>query len=328
MSEDLANTNMRWSIGSVAVERVEENILPLPTKVLVPDITVEQIDAQRPWVNPYFFESNEGENGVEPVLRLSIHSFVVRSGDTVIVVDTCVGPDPDRGLQGDPAFLDRLADSLDGGLDSVDVVVCTHLHFDHVGWNAIMVDGTLVPAFPNARYLITAAEMAELERDDDMLVREPSIQPLIDAGVLDVIEVPDEGYHITDEVLLVSTPGHTPGHVSVLIRPSGADSDNDDDDDNGNDDDRTGGGESGSEAAALITGDAFHNPLQFAYPELAAWRFDSDSEQSTVTRQRMLDEYVDTNTLLLGTHFAPPTAGHLRRGDTGVWFEGAAPDGG
>jgi glyoxylase-like metal-dependent hydrolase (beta-lactamase superfamily II) len=137
-----------------------------------------------------------------------------------------------------------------------------------------------------------------------MAVREPSIQPLIDADVLDVIDIQDEGFAVTDDVLLVSTPGHTPGHVSVLIRSSG----------------------SGGEAEALITGDAFHSPLQFAYPELAAWRFDTDSEQSTATRQRLLDEFVDTDTLLLGTHFAPPTAGHLRQGNAGVWFDGAAPD--
>ncbi|MEM7323106.1 MAG: MBL fold metallo-hydrolase [Actinomycetota bacterium] len=295
MSEATGSEHLTWSIGSVEVTRVEENLLALPTKVLVPDITLAQIEAKRPWVDPYFLEPN----GDEPVLSLSIHSFVVRSADTVIVVDTCVGPDMDRGLPGDPAFLDRLDGAIDGGLPAVDVVICTHLHFDHVGWNAVAVDGSLVPAFPNARYLVSLAEMDELDLDDHMKVRDPSVQPLVDAGVLDIIEVPASGYRVTDEITLVPTPGHTLGHVSVLIRSTGPD----------------------GSATGLITGDAFHNPLQFAYPELAAWRFDTDADQSTATRRQLLDDYTDTGTLMLGTHFAPPTAGVLRRGESGVWFD-------
>lgn len=307
--------NLSWSIGAVEVVRVEENILGLPTKVLVPDITDEQIDAHRDWLDPYFDPPNEDG---EPMLRLSLHSFVVRSAGTTIVVDTCVGPDPERALQGDPGFADRLEASIDGGLKAVDVVVCTHLHFDHVGWNTISVDGRLVPTFPNARYLITRPEIEEMERDDHMAVNDPSVRPLAEAGVLDVIDigVGDEvkgdrpgGHAITDEVRLIPTPGHTPGHVSVLI-------------------------ESGDHRG-LITGDAFHSPIQFAHPELAAWRFDSDPARSTATRISLIDRFADTDALVLGTHFAPPTAGRLRRrpggGDGGdgnaeengaaVWFD-------
>lgn len=286
--------NMAWQVGDVEVIRVEENILGLPTKVLVPDITQDQLTAQEAWVGPYFGEPKDGDL----MLRLSIHSFVVRSAGRTIVVDTCVGPDPERSLEGDPGFADRLAATLDGGLAAVDVVVCTHLHFDHVGWNTITVDGQVVPTFPNARYLVTKGEIEEMERDDHMAVKEPSIQPLVDAGVLDVIEVAaGEPYRITDEVELIATPGHTPGHVSVLMQSAGS--------------------------SALITGDAFHTPLQFAYPELAAWRFDSDSKQSTATRESVIERFVESETLVLGTHFAPPTAGRLRRGDDSVWFDPA-----
>ena len=325
----VGSAELSWRIGEVTVSRVEENIIGLPTKVLVPDITPGQIEAQRPWIDPYFMdraaggaaldrggdgEARHGDGEVDgevdgdgPVLRLSLHSFVIESGETTIVVDTCVGPDPERALQGDPGFGDRLASAIDGGLEAVDVVVCTHLHFDHVGWNTVAVDGRLVPTFGNARYLITRAEIEEMERDDHMAVNEPSVRPLAEAGVLDVIDVDGDGHRITDHVTLISTPGHTPGHVSVLIESAGA--------------------------RALITGDAFHSPLQFAYPELAAWRFDSDSEQSTRTRLSLIDRFVDTDTLVLGTHFAPPTGGRLRHcnsgdpggpvgpGDGSVWFD-------
>ncbi len=270
--------------------------------MLVPDITTEQIEAQQDWVSPYFGPPKDGDL----MLRLSLHSFVIRSQGKTIVVDTCVGPDPDRGLEGDPTFGDRLDQAIEGGLAAVDYVVCTHLHFDHVGWNAINVDGKLVPTFPNARYLVTRAEIEEMERDDHMAVNEPSIKPLAEAGVLDVIEVDESSVHsITDEVGLISTPGHTPGHVSVLIESGGA--------------------------TGLITGDAFHSPLQFAYPNLAAWRFDTDSDQSSATRVALIERFADSEALLLGTHFAPPTAGRLRRrsdadsgadsADSGVWFE-------
>ncbi len=309
-NEEVGGGALSWRIGDVTVVRVEENIVGLPTKVLVPDITREQIDAQRPWVDPYFIDDRAGADGADgtgsaggepegdgPVLRLSLHSFVIDGDGPTIVVDTCVGPDPERALEGDPGFADRLASTIDGGLQAVDVVVCTHLHFDHVGWNTISVDGRLVPTFPNARYLVTRPEMDELERDDHMAVNEPSIRPLAEAGVLDVIELDGSGHRITDHVRLISTPGHTPGHVSVLIESQGA--------------------------SALITGDAFHSPLQFAYPELAAWRFDSDPTQSTETRLSMIDRFADTDTLVLGTHFAPPTAGRLRRSgdESQVWFD-------
>jgi glyoxylase-like metal-dependent hydrolase (beta-lactamase superfamily II) len=285
--------NLSWTIGAVSVERVEENLTSLPTKVLIPDVTPEHVAAQAHWIGPYMAEPVDGQ----PVLALSLHSFVVRSGGTTIVVDTCVGPDPDRGLQGDPAFLDRLEASIVGGAAAVDVVVCTHLHFDHVGWNTVDVDGELVPTFPNARYLVTRAEMDELARDDHMAVDEPSIRPLAKAGVLDVIDLDADGnHHITDEVRLVDTPGHTAGHVSVLIESGGQ--------------------------VGFITGDAFHSPLQMSYPELAAWRFDSDSAQSVETRRHLVDRFLDTEVLILGTHFAPPTGGLLRRGSERPWFDG------
>jgi glyoxylase-like metal-dependent hydrolase (beta-lactamase superfamily II) len=217
------------------------------------------------------------------------------------VVDTCVGPDPERSLPGDPGFIDRLEHDLSAGdrpgLAGVDVVVCTHVHFDHVGWNTRTVAGRVVPTFPNARYLVTRAEMDEVEADDHMAVREPSILPLVEAGLLDVIDLDGAGrYRICEGVDLIATPGHTAGHVSVHLRS---------------------GGDEG-----LITGDAFHTPLQFDHPELAAWRFDTDAEQSTATRRRLVERFVGTDALLFGTHFAPPTAGRLVRSGDAVRFEG------
>ena len=277
--------HMQWDIGDVTITRVEEVITYVDAWVLMPDFTSEILDPHRDWLVPHFFSDRNDK------MALSIHTFVVESGGKTIVVDTCVGG-AERSLPNDPEFIDRLDAHVEGGLDAVDFVLCTHLHFDHVGWNLRESGGSMVPSFPNARYLFSAAEVAHTRTDDHMAVLAPSIDPIIEAGLADLV---DMDHVITDEVKLVPTPGHTPGHVSVLIESEGA--------------------------AALITGDMTHTPLQFAVPELAASAFDTDSAQSTETRRQIIERYGNTDTLVLGTHFAPPTAGRIVTTDGSTRFE-------
>ncbi len=277
--------NLAWHIGSVLVTRVQEVVVPVDATALIPDFTPDHLTPHRGWLVPSFFTDDDR-------LRLSVHTFVIESGPTTIVVDTCVGEGDDRPLPNDSSFPARLADAIDGGLGGVDLVLCTHLHFDHVGWNTRIVDGRRVPTFPNARYLFGRTELDHLDLDDHMAVREPSVQPLLDAGLVDAV---DSDHQLTPEVRLVPTPGHTPGHVSVLIESQ--------------------------HQQALITGDMTHTPLQFAHPELPAGAFDWDSDMSTATRKATIATHVNTDTIVLGTHFAPPTAGRIRRNQGGTWFE-------
>lgn len=272
---------LSWDVGRVTVTRVEESITPVPAGYLVTGLTDDHIAAQRPWVEPYF----DGDGAV----LLSVHSFIIDTGDMTIVVDTCAGMHDGRPLPGDPSFLDRLAAEIDGGLDAVDVVICTHLHFDHIGWNTIRDrGGRWVPAFPNAQYLITDEELDGFDERDPEHMADAGITPLADAGLLVAVEL---DHRITPEVRLLSTPGHSRGHVSVLIESGGA--------------------------TGLVTGDAAHTPIQFAYPELAASRVDHDSERSTQTRRDLVERFIDTDALIFGSHFAPPTAGVLRTGSDG-----------
>ena len=274
---------LNWDIGSIRVTKVEERINPVPWANLVPD-GADLLETCRPWIDP--FVSSSGR-----YLLLSVHSFVVETPDTLIVVDTCVGPDESKRLRGDGGFGDRLDAALPGGLDAVDVVVCTHLHFDHIGWNTTERDGRRVPTFPNARYLISEAELAADRDEEDSAAYAESVAPLVEAGCLDPVP---SGHRIDQWVALESTPGHTPGHVSVRL--------------------------SDGDRSALITGDLAHTPLQFAHPQ-AGSSADVDPAMATATRRRVIGDLADTDVLVLGTHFSPPTAGYLRRREPGLVFE-------
>jgi glyoxylase-like metal-dependent hydrolase (beta-lactamase superfamily II) len=222
---------------------------------------------------------------------MSIHALVVETPTRRIVVDTCLGNDKqDRriptwnNLQGP-----FLADLAAAGYPrcSIDTVLCTHLHVDHVGWNTMLVDGRWVATFPHARYLMGRIEFdhwsRQREREDLVAMFADSVQPVYDAGLVDLVET---DALISDEISLIPTSGHTPGHVSVRIRSRGEE--------------------------ALITGDFMHHPCQIAHPEWASTA-DSDPQQGQRTRERMFGQLAGTPVLVIGTHFAGATAGHIVR---------------
>ncbi|MFV0259858.1 MAG: MBL fold metallo-hydrolase [Acidimicrobiales bacterium] len=268
----------RWRLGAVTITRVVEGISEFPRRFL-PRLTRARIDACGPWSEPYTAADRE-------TFPLSVHAFVIDTPGGVAVVDTCVGLHGDRPMGHDPGFGDRLDAAIPGGFDAVGTVICTHLHFDHVGWNTRVDGDRLVPSFPNARYLCSRAELDATLADDTMRVVDTGIRPLMDAGRLDPV-APD--HRISPWLSLIPTPGHTPGHVCVQV---------------GEGDHR-----------AIITGDAAHSPLQFAYPDVSAESVDADSAMATRTRERLVAELADTDTIVFGTHFPTPTAGRLRRLD-------------
>jgi glyoxylase-like metal-dependent hydrolase (beta-lactamase superfamily II) len=270
---------LRWQVGDVRVTRVQELEAP-GLRWLLPDATPENL-GKIAWIGPFL--SPDGE------ALASIHALVIEAPGRIVVVDTCVGNDKQRsiplwsGLQ--TSFLADLeaAGTAPGAVDSV---VCTHLHIDHVGWNTRLVDGRWEPTFPNARYLLGRTEWEHWSREDDAETRRilaDSVRPVFDAGQVDLVE---SDHRLCDEVWLEPTPGHTPGHVSVRIASRGEE--------------------------AVITGDLAHHPSQLAHPEWCAV-VDSDRDQALETRRGFLARYADTPTLVIGTHFAGPTAGRLVR---------------
>jgi len=279
---------MKWKIGNVTVTSVLEVDLPTPGGFVLPDASPENI-AKIPWLRPKF--ANE-----EGLLLMAIQALVVESQGRKILVDTCLGNDkklaiPDWNMRNGP-FLQDLA-AAGHPRESVDTVVCTHLHVDHVGWNTMKVGGHWVPTFPNARYLFGRTEWdfwrSEPERPEEPIMSE-SVKPIVDAGLADLIEA---DHKLTSEIWLEPTHGHTPGHVSVRISSGGAE--------------------------AVITGDMMHHPSQIARPE---WHssFDWNPEQARATRRAALDRWCTGNVLVIGTHFSAPTAGRIVREGNGYRF--------
>jgi glyoxylase-like metal-dependent hydrolase (beta-lactamase superfamily II) len=275
---------LTWQVGDVKITRIVEMEMPVAYHERRPFLAQARPEAlaRTQWLYPNYV-TPEGH------LRLSIHALLVDAPGLRLVVDTCVGNDRPRkfigGLPLATPFLQHLEDAGWSG-DGVDAVVCTHLHVDHVGWNTMLEEGRWVPTFPKARYLIGRREYDHWNAEGDeeqQVILSDSVKPVFDAGLVDLVEM---DHRLTAEISLTPTPGHTPGHVSVAIESRGE--------------------------RAIITGDAMHHPCQIAHPDWSP-PFDTDADASQATRRALLESVADQPVLLIGTHFAAPTAGHVKR---------------
>jgi len=281
----------KWQIGDVTVTKVVEFESPVPYSADTPFFAGATPETLRtmPWLYPHFVK----EDGT---LNFSVHALLVEAKGLRLVVDTCVGNDKPRNMTRQrPLHRPFLQHIAEAGFprESVNCVVCTHLHVDHVGWNTMLENGKWVPTFPNARYLIGRKEYEHWIKDEDAeqkAIMSDSVKPIFDAGVAQMVEM---DHRISPEIRLMPTTGHTPGHVSVVIESRGE--------------------------TAIITGDMMHHPSQIGHPEWSP-SFDSDKEAARVTRKAMLKDWADKPILIIGTHFASPTAGHIQRDGTTYKF--------
>ena len=273
----------RWRVGDVEIFSIPEVIaLNDDIKVLLenapPDLLLKY-----PWLQPHYATA-DGR------MLINFQGFVVKAGGRNIVVDTCIGGDRQREYN---VFCDLKSDFMDDleaiGVtpDNVDTVLCTHLHFDHVGWNAQKFNDRWVPTFPNARYLFGRVEyehwmmLYRTKGYHHMLHVEECIMPIIEAGLVDLVEMQ---HRINEEIWLEPTPGHTPGHVSVRISSRGQE--------------------------AVITGDIMHSPIQIAVPDWIV-NFDMDRGLAARQRARFVKAAADKPLLVIGSHFPQPTAGRI-----------------
>lgn len=273
----------KWRVGDVEIARIVELYgFEDHLWMLLPDAKAEFMQ-QYDWLRPHF-ATPDGR------MIMNFQCFVLRSRGMTVMIDTCIGSGRKReydvfcNLQ--TTFLEDLA-AAGFPHEEIGAVLCTHLHFDHVGWNTRLIDGKWVPTFPKARYLFGRKEwdhwthLRATGGYHDMQHLEDAIDPVVNAGQMELI---DADFRLTDELSLIPTPGHTPGHVSVLIRSRGEE--------------------------AVITGDMMHHPIQLAVPAIPA-NFDMDKPIGIRTREEFIGRFANTPTLVIGSHFAEPTAGHI-----------------
>lgn len=259
-------TTLRF--GEITVQTVSDGHLLLELTGFFPDAPADA------W-------SQHPEGVADGKLDAPLTTFVIRTAGRTVLVDTGLG-----------AFLGRFEGSC-GALpaelaaagvppEGVDAVVFTHLHPDHCGWNCTERDGAWLPTFPNARYVVHRPEWARWVNIEAGYVRR-HVQPLATTGQLDLV---GDGYKPAPGMRLLSTPGHTTGHVSVLVY---------------------GGGEGG-----IITGDAAHHPAEIEHPD---WSPSADDDRALSARSRamLVDRAEAEGLLVLGGHFPAPHAGRVVR---------------
>jgi glyoxylase-like metal-dependent hydrolase (beta-lactamase superfamily II) len=229
-------------------------------------------------------------------LILPVQGFLVKTSSHTVLVDSCVGNDktvpgnPNWHQRSDNRFMAALTAAGVGPAD-IDYVLCTHLHTDHIGWNTKLDDGRWVPTFPNAHYLMPAADEAFFrQRSADTYIE--SVLPVIEAGQAELVS---SEHMLGDDVTLVPTPGHTPGHVSILLKSGPAE--------------------------AIITGDALHSTVQCWQPDWV-FKYDMDGEMAVKSRRKLLEGASESGRIVLGSHFTLPSIGRVKaQGDAFRWQE-------
>jgi glyoxylase-like metal-dependent hydrolase (beta-lactamase superfamily II) len=281
-------------VGDIVVHRIVESVCagfaPLE---FFPETTPEDWARHRKWMEPRALDPATGN------LVLTIQGFLVRTRHHTILVDTCVGDHKPRAarpfwdmLKLD-TFLPRLA-AAGVRPEDVDYVMCTHLHWDHVGWNTRLRDGRWVPTFPNAKYIFARREWASFEALHSKTPQphmQDSLLPVVEAGQAQFV---DSEFALDDEVRLEPTPGHTPGHACVHLASRGAE--------------------------AVITGDCIHSPVQCLEPQWIM-RADADPQLAKATRRGFLERYCDSGVTVCATHFPEPSVGRVTRRAHAYWFD-------
>lgn len=267
--------------GVVGLMDIEQFDIPLTT--LFPDADPAALERPPRWLAPSAYSDR--------TLHLKIRSWLLRRNGRTILVDTCVGADKERPHW--PAWHRRdgaswLVALAAEGLrpEDIDIVFCTHLHADHVGWNTRLIDGRWVPTFPNARYIVSRQEYQYWEAAAATADRHgafaDSVTPVMEAGRMDLV---DDGWDLARGLTLLAAPGHTPGHTCLHV---------------------TGG------PGAVFCGDVVHSPVQLAHPDWSS-AFCSDPDLARRTRKALLDDLADSERFLVPGHFDAPGWRRVRR---------------
>lgn len=279
-----------WMVGETRVTRIEEQLGPasVPPDRYLPGLDRATLERHMHWLVP-----NHYLPAIDR-LQTSVHSWLIRTGELNILIDTCGGnhkhrPWSPRYHMLDTPYLSRLAEA---GIapEQIDLVMCTHLHADHVGWNTRLEDGRWVPTFPKAKYLISRKEAVHWNpAQNPAMANDPraglyadSVLPIVDGGQAVLI---DDGYQVCRDAVVEAMPGHTPGHMSLVL---GA-----------------------PRQRGILCGDCIHHPLQVYLPHLNH-NADEAPGQAATTRLRLLERCAREGATLFPVHFGAPHVVRIR----------------
>lgn len=278
-----------WQLGDVSATRIEESLgfSKAPTDFFT-DFDPAVFDLHMDWMVPLHYNPEKNR------IITSVHSWLIRTPRHTILLDACGGNHKNRPWNPrfhnlDTPFIENLAQA---GVrpEDIDIVLCTHLHTDHAGWNTKLENGHWVPTFPNAKYLFSKKEN-ELSRSKNEGVRatvyRDSVLPVIEAQQAVLLD--DGVFQIDDHLLVEPSPGHTAGHITLQAGTA--------------------------DNQGIFCGDAIHHPIQVYEPDWST-KFCEDPALARATRIRMLAHCAEQRATLFPTHFAQPhVAAIMRRGE-------------
>jgi len=281
-------------VGKAEIIRIEELMVLEPAATFA-GFHKGMVD-EHPWLAPRYYDP------AADAFITSIHIWLVKTPERTVIVDTGSGNGKNRPLS--PRFADLntpfLARLKEAGVEPRDVslVLLTHLHIDHVGWNTVQKGERWVPAFPNATYVMSRIEREWRDPATTTATRPAeanlpfldSVKPVIDAGQARLVEGNEM---IADGIDLMPVLGHAPGQMAVRLRSAGEE--------------------------ALFSADVMHQPIQVYHPEINS-KYCEDQELARTTRKRLLEYCAEAGCLMLPAHFAAPFCGRITRSGGGFAF--------
>ncbi|WP_159811748.1 MBL fold metallo-hydrolase [Pseudomonas sp. 18058] len=281
---------VRGRVGAVEITKLfDTSLLGETAQTWLPDFDRQRVEAHEHWLAPNHYDPESGR------IFMPVHSWIVRTDKHTILIDSCVGNHKERpGIpemhQLNTHYLKRMK-SLGVDPEDIDFVMCSHLHADHTGWNTKLVNGTWVPTFPNAKYVMSQIEHDHAERLAHGNVPgvpawfthmyNDSVLPIIEAGQAVLF---DDTFALDDTFIMRHAPGHSAGHVRIELSSNGE--------------------------HGVFCGDILHSPIQIPFWQWSS-RVCENPTQAAKSRHDLLSFCVENNALLLPGHFEDPYIGRI-----------------
>lgn len=283
------------TLGAARIDKITDlDPFVLPASLLLPGHDLSTLRGEAATLCPHHVDFDAD------TLSISLHSFLLRVNGLIVLIDTCVGDCKPRPKRADwnnrqaTGYLKRLA-SVGVRPEEVDIVMCTHLHADHVGWNTQLKDGRWIPTFPNARYVMGLDELTHWQ---DQEAADPgahnhgafadSVLPVIEAGLAETVT---DGFSLSRGMQIIPLRGHSPGQIGLEL-------------------------DCGGDGQAVFCGDAIHSPVQVFRPDWSSG-FCHDPAQAAATRIDLLNRAAQDDLLLLPAHTRMAYGFRIRRDGAG-----------